>query len=97
MKAQPALPTPTDPDSDKGAVEGDRPTDTQHANENATALGEDVACPQIASRSPKTSSAPTPTIPRGRELTLNWQIGKIDGLVDWKSSNPPIHQSTNSD
>jgi hypothetical protein len=41
MRSQPVLPTPTDPDSDKGAVEGDRPTDTQHANENATALGED--------------------------------------------------------
>jgi hypothetical protein len=35
MSAQPALPTPTDPDAGKGAVEGDRPTDTQHSNENA--------------------------------------------------------------
>ena len=35
MSAQPALPRPTDPDSDKGAVEGDRPTDTQQGNTNA--------------------------------------------------------------
>jgi hypothetical protein len=41
MSAQPALPKPTDPDSDKGAVEGDRPTDKQHSNKNATPLGED--------------------------------------------------------
>jgi hypothetical protein len=37
MGAQPVLPKPTDPDSDKGAVEGDRPTDTQHSNPNAPA------------------------------------------------------------
>jgi hypothetical protein len=36
MPAQPALPKPTDPDQDKGAVEGDRPTDIQQGNENAT-------------------------------------------------------------
>ena len=36
MTAQPALPKPTDPDQDKGAVEGDRPTDKQQGNENAT-------------------------------------------------------------
>jgi hypothetical protein len=36
MGAQPALPKPTDPDLDKGAVEGDRPTDKQHSNQNAT-------------------------------------------------------------
>ena len=41
MSAQPSLPKPIDPDSDKGAVEGDRPTDKQHSNRNATALGED--------------------------------------------------------
>jgi hypothetical protein len=35
MPAQPALPTPTDPDQDKGAVEGDRPTDKQQSNKNA--------------------------------------------------------------
>ncbi|MEO5739953.1 MAG: hypothetical protein ABIS29_05090 [Vicinamibacterales bacterium] len=35
MSDQPALPKPTDPDSDKGAVEGDRPTDTQQGNPNA--------------------------------------------------------------
>ena len=35
------FPKPTDPDQDKGAVEGDRPTDKQHSNKNATALGED--------------------------------------------------------
>jgi hypothetical protein len=29
------LPKPTDPDNDKGAVEGDRPTDNQQGNENA--------------------------------------------------------------
>jgi hypothetical protein len=28
-------PKPTDPDNHKGAVEGDRPTDTQQGNENA--------------------------------------------------------------
>jgi hypothetical protein len=37
MGAQPVLPKPTDPDSDKGAVEGDRPTDKQHYNRNAPA------------------------------------------------------------
>jgi hypothetical protein len=41
MPDQPVLPKPTDPDKDKGAVEGDRPTDTQHFNRNATALTED--------------------------------------------------------
>ncbi len=41
MTAQPVLPKPTDPDQDKGAVEGDRPTDKQHYNHNATALSED--------------------------------------------------------
>ena len=35
MPDQPDLPTPTDPDQDKGAVEGDRPTDTQQSNKNA--------------------------------------------------------------
>jgi hypothetical protein len=35
MPVQPALPTPTDPDQDKGAVEGDRPTDKQQGNDNA--------------------------------------------------------------
>ena len=41
MPDQPVLPKPTDPDQSKGAVEGDRPTDEQQGNENATALGED--------------------------------------------------------
>jgi len=41
MPEQPALTKPTDPDQDKGAVEGDRPTDKQHYNHNATALSED--------------------------------------------------------
>jgi hypothetical protein len=36
MPAQPVLPKPTDPDKDKGALEGDRPTDKQQGNENAT-------------------------------------------------------------
>lgn len=35
MGAQPVLPRPTDPDQDKGAVEGDRPTDKQQSNKNA--------------------------------------------------------------
>ena len=35
MSVQPALPKPTDPDQDKGAVEGDRPTDKQQGNNNA--------------------------------------------------------------
>ena len=38
MTDKPMLPRPTDPDSNKGAVEGDRPTDTQHYNRNAPAL-----------------------------------------------------------
>ena len=35
MTAQPVLPKPSDPDQDKGAVEGDRPTDKQQSNKNA--------------------------------------------------------------
>ena len=35
MPVQPELPKPTDPDQDKGAVEGDRPTDKQQGNKNA--------------------------------------------------------------
>jgi hypothetical protein len=35
MAAEPVLPKPTDPDLDKGAVEGDRPTDRQQSNKNA--------------------------------------------------------------
>lgn len=35
MGDQPVLPRPTDPDQDKGAVEGDRPTDKQQSNRNA--------------------------------------------------------------
>ncbi len=35
MSAQPALSKPADPDTEKGAVEGDRPTDTQQGNANA--------------------------------------------------------------
>ena len=35
MTIQPGTPTPTDPDQDKGAVEGDRPTDKQQGNANA--------------------------------------------------------------
>ena len=41
MPDQPAFPKPIDPDLNKGAVEGDRPTDKQQGNENATALDED--------------------------------------------------------
>ena len=41
MSDKRVLPRPTDPDSNKGAVEGDRPTDKQHYNRNApTALDE---------------------------------------------------------
>jgi hypothetical protein len=40
MPARDALPKPADPDRDKGAVEGDRPTDKQHYNRNAPALDE---------------------------------------------------------
>jgi len=35
MTVPPAQPKPTDPDQDKGAVEGDRPTDKQQGNANA--------------------------------------------------------------
>ena len=35
MPSPTAPPRPTDPDHDKGAVEGDRPTDKQQGNENA--------------------------------------------------------------
>ena len=35
MDVQPALPKPTDPDQDKGAVEGDHVTDKQQGNRNA--------------------------------------------------------------
>jgi hypothetical protein len=41
MSAEPVRPKPNDPDQDKGAVEGDRPTDNQHYNHNAPALDED--------------------------------------------------------
>ena len=34
MGVPPVVPEPTDPDN-KGAVEGDRPTDTQQGNDNA--------------------------------------------------------------
>ena len=40
MPAEQPRPRPTDPDNDKGAVEGDRPTDKQHYNRNAPALDE---------------------------------------------------------
>jgi hypothetical protein len=35
MTVPPVRPKPTDPDQDKGAVEGDRPTDKQQGNANA--------------------------------------------------------------
>ena len=35
MPSQTVPPRSTDPDRDKGAVEGDRPTDKQQGNENA--------------------------------------------------------------
>ena len=35
MSVQPVRPKPTDPDQNKGAVEGDRPTDKQQSNRNA--------------------------------------------------------------
>lgn len=38
MTAGSPLPKPVDQDEGKGAVEGDRPTDKQHGNRNATAL-----------------------------------------------------------
>ena len=41
MGSQSVQPKQTDPDHDKGAVEGDRPTDKQHYNHNATELTED--------------------------------------------------------
>jgi hypothetical protein len=41
MPVQPLVARQTDPDRNKGAVEGDRPTDYQHYNRNASALGED--------------------------------------------------------
>jgi hypothetical protein len=41
MGAQPVLPRRPDPDRDKGAVEGDRPTDKQHYNHNAPALNDE--------------------------------------------------------
>ena len=41
MPDQPVAPKTPDQDQSKGAVEGDRPTDNQQGNENATALGED--------------------------------------------------------
>jgi hypothetical protein len=46
MSAQPALPTPTDPDRVKGAVEGDRPTDKQHYNSNAPDALDDEGLPK---------------------------------------------------
>ena len=41
MQQQPAQPNKPDPDRDKGAVEGDRPTDKQHYNRNAPALDDE--------------------------------------------------------
>ena len=41
MRADHAAPKRPDPDRDKGAVEGDRPTDKQHYNRNAPALNEE--------------------------------------------------------
>ena len=41
MPAHPVPPKPIDQDHNKGAVEGDRPTDKQQGNANATALDED--------------------------------------------------------
>ena len=35
MSVEPVLPKPTDPDENKGDMEGDRPTDIQQGNENA--------------------------------------------------------------
>ena len=35
MSVQPVHPKPTDPDQNKGAVEGDRPMDNQQGNSNA--------------------------------------------------------------
>jgi hypothetical protein len=46
MGVQPVLPKPTDPDHDKGAVEGDRPTDKQHSNPNAAAALDDNGLPK---------------------------------------------------
>jgi hypothetical protein len=41
MRADPVHSKRPDPDQDKGAVEGDRPTDRQHYNRNAPALDEE--------------------------------------------------------
>ena len=41
MGVQPVPRKSPDPDLDKGAVEGDRPTDKQHYNRNAPALDEE--------------------------------------------------------
>jgi hypothetical protein len=38
MQQRPAQPSKPDPDRDKGAVEGDRPTDKQHYNHNGTGI-----------------------------------------------------------
>ena len=38
MQQRPAQPSRPDPDRDKGAVEGDRPTDKQHYNRNAPGI-----------------------------------------------------------
>jgi hypothetical protein len=45
MGVQPVQPKPTDPDLDKGAVEGDRPTDKQHYNHNAPGSLDDEGLP----------------------------------------------------
>ena len=51
MPDQHFCPKPTDPDLDKGAVEGDRPTDKQQGNENAVGALDSRACQRIAWRS----------------------------------------------
>ncbi len=40
MQVPQPMPTPSDADQYKGAVEGDRPTDKQNSNQNAGALDE---------------------------------------------------------
>ena len=45
MRADPQHPKRPDPDQDKGAVEGDRPTDKQHYNRNAPAALDEEGLP----------------------------------------------------
>ena len=76
MSNQPVIPKQTDQDESKGAVEGDRPTDTQQGNKNAAGRSAPTACRKTASPLPKTSSAPTRIRPKAREL-VDWKMGRL--------------------